>query len=74
MRATAGGRDLRQDVEGPRSGCTFGGVVGPGDTAGQGGSLQVSRLDWGGVVVSPPQVLGGLHPNAAWAPPPPAPL
>ena len=24
-------------------------------------------------MVSPPQVLGGLHPNATWTPPPPAP-
>ena len=59
MRTTSGGWDLRQDMEGPRSGsgCTFRGVMGQADTAGQPG------LDWGGVVVSPPQALGGLHPT-----------
>lgn len=69
VRTTSGGWDLRQDAEGPRSGfgCTFRGVMGQADTAGQPG------LDWGGAVVSPPQVLGGLHPNATWTPPPPAP-
>lgn len=69
MRTTSGGWDLRQDAEGPRSGfgCTFRGVMGQANTAGQPG------LDWGGAVVSPPQVLGGLHPNATWTPPPPAP-
>lgn len=73
MRTATGSWDPRQDARGPSSGYTFRGIMELGTRPGWRAPCRSARVRLGRGGGQQPQVLGGLHPDAAWAPPPPAP-